>query len=649
MFYKRLCKGLEDKGILIPETDNVYDRIDGDADWYLSLYDYNEEQYKLFQERGSVAGIKDVTTSTLLWDYDNAEDLEVAKLDAATLCFNLKTNLGINEKDIEITFSGMKGFGVKLKTLSRFTPQEVKSITKFLAKDTTIDPVIYNANRIIRIAGTRHPKSNLFKIPLTFQQLIHLPIDEIKLLASDIDNIDEDNFDWGEINLSEDVLKECLTTKEVQKKSETTSITCDIDWKHKPKFLSNCKFALQNGYFESGNRSTVLLMLASTYKNLGYDQEITYRMLKGVAELQSKRSGGERFPDEEIYNNVILQVYGPYWGGGQGTCKEEGWLRDYCQSLGEHKCTNDSEKTKSIQIDEVFKLFENYTVNLDKNVLYTGIQSLDKKCKLLVGTSNAIVAPPSLGKTSLLVSILNYNSLKDVQCIMFSYDMFHSALYLRMIQRHTGLQQNEIFHILKNDPIKSGEIKEILSQEYKNVHFCFQSGQSLEELKNTILEKEQSIGKKIKLMGIDYNELITSDFGEPTSASAHTAQGIRAICNENEICGITLVQPSKSFTTPADEITNFNAIKGSTSIAQSLTLLLGCSRPGHNPKTPETDNFFNITCLKNRNGPLFSLDFSWNGLEGRIGELDQYGRAELEQLRTLRDMEKKESKSQQWN
>lgn len=639
--YKRLCKTLVDKGTLISVDEDIYNHIDYDNDWYVSLYQYTEEQYETFLLTKTVKGITEVTTNRLVWDFDSKDNIELARQDAYKLCTRL-IDKGISDSNICISFSGNKGFGVEVRTTWPYTVEEFRGTTFTLAEGLeTFDKVVNNASRVIRVLGSIHKTSNLYKIPLTLTQLASLSIDDIKQLATSVDNITE-HFDWQTVEFPYIEFK-----SEPIKNRDVVEISTELNFSHKPKHLTNCRWALQNGFFKEGTRSNALICLAATYKNLGYDMEIAYRMLKGVAEIQSKRNECDRFPDEELYNNIVAQVYSPFWKNGQFSCREPNtWLHDYCQSLGHNKCKidHDEDVIKTFNTNDVFTLFKNYSTKLEENILYTGIESLDKKCKFLVGTSNAIVAPPSLGKTTLLTQILNHNSNKDISCLMFSYDMFHSALYLRMVQRHTGLYQDDIYDIVNNNEEEAERIKEIINREYRNVHFSFRTGQSLDELDRTILSVEERTGKKLKLVGVDYNELITTEFNDPTASSSAVAQGLRRIANEREVCIIQLVQPSKMFTTPADEIVNFNAIKGSSAIAQSLTVLLGCSRPGFNPMTPETDKFMNITCLKNRNGPLFSLDFSWDGLTGRIDDLDHHQKEALVQIRELKEIEKEERK-----
>jgi hypothetical protein len=115
MHYYRLCETKNDKGKLIPVTEDVYKHIRStDIDYYRSIYLFNDQQYKEFQERGSVAGMKDVVTNKLAWDFDNKQHPESAKHDAKKLIENLKSN-GIQEESIQVFFSGSKGFEVSVE------------------------------------------------------------------------------------------------------------------------------------------------------------------------------------------------------------------------------------------------------------------------------------------------------------------------------------------------------------------------------------------------------------------------------------------------------------------------------------------------------------------------------------------------------
>lgn len=639
--YTRLCKGLNDRGILV-KTERLNDYItDRTKDWYGSVFQYSDEHHKQFLESKTVAGITDVMTNKLVFDFDSKDDLDLAKKDCIELIQRMKKE-GFKEEWIGVYFSGCKGFTVESRTNLSFTPNELKEIclNRFGKGLQTLDTSLYNASRILRLVDTKHQVSGLYKIPVRVKDILNnISIERIKEMAIDYEKVDSDS----KMNA---FLDKSFIPKVEEKKTLAIKAldTKFLDYTIKPKYLTNCRWALQNGYFNDGHRNNALLCLSATYKNQGYASEITYRMLKGVAELQARVYNSTRFSDEEIYNNIILQVYSNTWKGGQFTCREFGWLQNYCQSLGTNACRHTSNEL-TIKVDDVYALFEEYTEKYEDNILQTGIQSLDKKCKFMVGTSNALIAPPGVGKTSTALQLINHNSLQNVPNILFSYDMFHAALYMRILQRHTGYSQDVLYDIFKHDKKKAGEFKQLLKDNYKNTEFCFKSGQTIDEIIETIHLTQDKSGQKVKLIVVDYNELvITNNVSDMTASSAMVAQKLRQVANEEEVCVVSLLQPSKVYSNPGDVITSHNSAKGSSSIVQSLTLMLGCSRPGFSPVQPERDKFFNITCLKNRNGALFSLDFKWHGLTGSIDELDESDRIELEEIRSENEENRREER-----
>ena len=162
--YVRLCKGVADRGTLLLE-EQVISSIDTSHDWYQSVYYYNEDQYKQFQETGTIKGIKDVRTTKLVWDFDNKIDPELARIDTIQLVNHLKK--WIPEDDIQIYFSGAKGFHLMLdtrvfgKTLpSKNLPLIFDSLRRHLALEIpepfrdTVDLAIKDRVRLLRLPNS---------------------------------------------------------------------------------------------------------------------------------------------------------------------------------------------------------------------------------------------------------------------------------------------------------------------------------------------------------------------------------------------------------------------------------------------------------------------------------------------------------------
>lgn len=637
MNYIRVCKGVQDKGTLVPVNSDLYKGIDLNKDYYVSAFLYNDDQYNMFKKTGTVAGITDTITNKLYWDFDSANDLNKAKEDAHVLCARLVKIYGLDSSNVALFFSGKKGFQVEVNFEKElFTPNQVKNICLSIGEGLpTLDRQIYNANRILRLPLSKHQDTGLYKTPLDFQGLSDATIEDIKEAAKE---------SWEAVSPFTTIFSEASdNSKIVELKNaspkievrELTKIAYDIsevDWSMKPKFLTPEKYLLSLGFFEMGERSHALMILGSTFKSLGFNETQTYHFLKSSAELQAERLGEDKFPKREIYKNIIAQIFSPTWKGGIYSISND----DLLQRLNKivPASVNVSEDADVHDIKETAKLFVNYARDIDKNTLEFGIPCLDKNLHIQVGRLYGIIGPPGSGKTSLGVTVHNNTSKLGIPSIFFSYDMSKYDVYQKLIQRHTKMDRDKLYDIFKTaDKETQEKIANTISQEYDNVRFVFKTGQSIEEMKQTILNTEKKLGIEFRLIVVDYLELVQSKFSDPTQSSAEVIQGLREIAINMNKAVVVFLQPNKMSSTIDEPLLSYNAAKGSSAIAQACTAILTIHRPGYSSRTPETDKFFSIDCVKNRSGRLFSADLHWDGLTGNIRELEDIERMELRELR----------------
>ena len=170
--------------------------------------------------------------------------------------------------------------------------------------------------------------------------------------------------------------------------------------------------------------------------------------------------------------------------------------------------------------------------------------------------------------------------------------MFKNNVYQKLIQRHSGFTEDEMFNAFKNkDEEQIEKFRKILLKNYENVSFCFKVGQSIHDLKRSIQLQEEKTGKSVELVVVDYIELILTDKSDATAASAEAAQGLREIANEGRVVFV-LLQPNKMSSKPNEPLKSYNAAKGSSSIAQAVTAMLTAHRPGLDSRNPENDKYF---------------------------------------------------------
>jgi KaiC/GvpD/RAD55 family RecA-like ATPase len=638
--FVRLTKGVADKGKLVPQNE-VFDHIeDSEKDYYASAYLYNDEQVVEFKKTGTVRGIKNVVTNRIWFDFDTSEDPSFAQIDAKEAIRRLE-KYGIQRNNIEIYFSGNKGFHLVV-TLNKFiTPEQVYNICvkKFGQDLESLDSAVYDPSRIFRVPGTKHQKSGLYKIPLTYNQLFTLNINQIKNLASSLDNITED-FEW-EVAAP----KEELFVIEDKKSNKREIIPELLDFSKKPNQWKNCKWALLQGNFKEGERHNALMVIAATCRGLGYDKDTTYYMCKSAMKKQAMLTGQEEFNKEELYTNIIEQsVFTDNWEGGQYSCQKPGWLQTYCTSLGEHKCKTETEEPPVIQVTDMGSLFSSYAQNFEQNIIKTGIPKLDDRAMICASTLNGLLGQPGAGKTSMSLQYLLNTSKNDIHSTFFSLDMGMPIVYAKMVQKLTGYDFKEVLRIFKEDPKLSLKLSEQLKEDYKNVGFNFKSGLTVPDLKRTIVEQQEEKGEKVKLVVIDYLECLAGPYSDQTANTGFIANQLKDLANDLSVAVLLLLQTQKHSTPDvSDPLLSLKGVKGSSLIEQSCSSILTLWREGYNPKTVADDKYISFAIVKNRFGSLWSGDFSWHGVTGDIRELTEEEDENLAEFRARKAQAKLEA------
>ncbi len=631
MTYVRISEGLNNYK-LVPSTDDIWKHIKtSEKDYYVSLFDYNQTHYDQWKKTKSISGIKDTITNKLFFDFDNTENIELARKDAVILVERL-TSKGINPDNVQIAFSGNKGFSVGVDTTRKFTPEEFKQAVFALAGDLpTFDTVVNDPNRIVRVVGTKHPKSGLYKLPLTKDQLGTLDVENIKQLATSIDNVDVDILDkWTPVELAPDVIP-APKVKETPKIEVTSN---GIDESRKPRFLDMPRWYLQNGFFKEGERNSAFLCLAATYKNLGFEKQHTYRLLKGVAEIQADRNNSDPYPHNELWNNIISLVYSDLWQGGQFSLKDENsWLFKYAQKYGIK-----IEETASVKPMIMSELggdsFARYAKSFYETRIYTGLKDLDEAFPICAGSNVAIVGAASSGKTALTLNILRESNKQNVISVFASLDMAKSRLYEKMLYSVTGgtKSRDEIYQAYING--EGHKYDAMVKEAFPNTFVFSKSSPTVDEVRKYIESVQDHTGNPVRLLMVDYFERLGSEKSDDTAASKDVAGHIQDLISDfPELTPITLYQPNKFALGggPDKPILNYGAIKGSSFIYQSARQILSLWRPMFTPDLKDDDKYMEMAVLKNDLGELGKFCYNWHGKTGSISMMSDYDRVEYEE------------------
>lgn len=632
MNYVRLTKGTKDKGVLIkPSEVDTHPYWKTKKDLYTSIHYYNNNHFVQFLKTGTVSGITDVKTDKLVFDFDCINDLEKAREDAMILIQRLIDKFEITPKHLEIFFSGQKGFTIVTHLTKLYAPDQIAHLAiNILGKDLqTLDKSLYNASRILRLPNTRHPKSGLFKIYLTFEEFGNMSIDEIKekaITTSERKDAEEaiqipDNI-WESVSISE-------KPKEV--------VIQEVDLSKKPSQWKNCKWSIAQGNFKNGERHTALMVLASTCRGLGFTKDMTYDICKGALRRSIEKHGQGTTDKSDLYKNIIEDsVFTDSWEGGQYTCKKPGWLQDYCNTLGEHSCKDrDIEDKPFVKFDEMFEDFFKFAQDFEKNIIRTGIRTLDDNLILSTSTLNGILGQPGAGKTTMAMNFLKHSSKNGIPSAFFSLDMGKPIVTAKILQQKSGMTFKEASEFVKNQPEEARLLcKQILEEDYANVNFNFKAGLNVNDMKLMVKQHEESLGKKVKLVVVDYLECLAGPYSEAVANTGFIANQLKDFANEMEVCLVLLLQTQKHSTPEiSDPLLTMKGVKGASVIEQACTTITTLWREGYSPKFVEDDKYISFAVVKNRFGSLWTGDFSWEPLRGEIFELTEEQKDEFEEFK----------------
>lgn len=129
----------------------------------------------------------------LPFDLDRAADVAAALADARAVGYLLHSTYDVDPAQLRYFFSGSKGFHLlaPLFLFGEVEPSPLLAATlKRIALDlggqagVKIDRTVYDVNRLFRLPNTRHGKTRLHKIELSWQELATLTVEEVRRLAA---------------------------------------------------------------------------------------------------------------------------------------------------------------------------------------------------------------------------------------------------------------------------------------------------------------------------------------------------------------------------------------------------------------------------------------------------------------------------------
>ena len=189
-----------------------------------------------------------------------------------------------------------------------------------------------------------------------------------------------------------------------------------------------------------------------------------------------------------------------------------------------------------------------------ENGIMTGWPSVDRivKTGFLPGELIVLSAPPKIGKSTLALQIVTYNSLQDIPSLFFCLEMRPMKIIEKIVKCKTGrdsigdIEINNARHAFKNKPLYLG--------------YCYQKP-TLDGIMDTLKAAIRRYG--LKLVVFDHLHFLCRSITNQTQEIGLAVQSFKFLAEELEVPIILIAQPRKIQT---DAIMTAMDLKDSISI-----------------------------------------------------------------------------------
>ena len=576
MKYVEIAKGTPfNRGIIIP-MDKLSAHI-GDEPLYRSVYLYDETAVEYANSNGSLKdffGIRYIDKIPV--DIDKS-----GRTDEKTLDILRGLILELEDSDIgcgsfQPYFSGSGYHLILSGDLFNFKagndlPFIVKQTMKNLMPN--IDSSIYMRTGIYRLQHTLNQKTNLFKIPLTIDEVMNKEPEEIFQLAK------TPRFDFkyrvleGDGELEEKVVTEVPDVRVFSKISE-------------PNKIIPCVQSMLNNGAKEGSRHVTAMRIISHFKRHGIPSH--------YAKVCMLHWNNKSMPE----NNIMEMVENVYNRNYKYGCHDSIML-EHCKT----QCVYFAKKDYLIDVkssDEMQgELAERLTTDFSGKTINLGrALGVDKESVIFPGELVTIFGPTGSNKTTfaqnlaLGVDFVNNRIVKEWQIPTLFLSLELSSWYMH--RRH--LQ------------IISGKSKDEVNNHYKQLYETHK--EKLEHIMvQTISPTLDKIYDKVRelqpqLVIIDYIDLVDTpvSYRGEYEKIKYISHGLSNMAVNNDLIVIQISQVSREYS--RNEVLDLYAGKGSGAIENASRKVIGLNGQSDSKERA-------VRLFKNTDGELFDTSVEW--------------------------------------
>tara|TARA_Y100001938_G_C8085732_1_gene431883 strand:- start:580 stop:2370 length:1791 start_codon:yes stop_codon:yes gene_type:complete len=565
------------RGLLIPKKD-IGKHVNGKP-LYRSIYLYNKDAVDFADSKGNSLrdyyGIRDIDNIIIDIDRgDNSDNHTLEKCKA--VLHDLVEELYLTEDNFRIYFSG-SGYHIHIpNSVFNFSaneelPFQVKeTITKLVPN---ADPMIYMRTGLYRVPHTINKKTNLYKVPLTYSELMTWNPKEIQKIAK------TPRFDFVYTELMGDGE---LSEYKIEKIPRIRQLGTVVE----PKKVATCIQTMYNIGPQEGTRHNTMLRIISHFRRNGLPST--------AAKAAMLAWNNNQLNEQEVTDQVEYSYNKGYKYGCQ-----DNLMHQYCNP----KCIYYKRKDYSIDVlnttDMQKELQERLNTDFTGKAFNLGYAfGIREECILYPGDLVTIFGPTGSSKTTLAHNIaLGYNHHTDSIDPKLQIPTLYLSLELAAWYMHRRSLQ-----------IISCSDKEAINNNYEaiyNAHKHNLDHLSLQTVAPTLEQIQQKITElQPAMVVVDYIDLVDvpAHIRGEYEQIKYISHGLSQMAVQNDIIIIQVSQVSREYS--RNEVLDLYAGKGSGAIENASRKVIGLNGGAHSKSKT-------IQLFKNSDGELFTTYVEW--------------------------------------
>ena len=410
-----------------PEHITKY--IKPNQELYRSLFILDNTAFEHFRDKGSIKSYKGTyAINTIIYDIDRGKKTGEDARQRALSFYDTLLEQGLEDDQIHIWFSG-RGFHIEIPNLYGFKesinlPYQVKvTIDSHFGK--LVDN-IYDKGRLIRVGYTINMKSELYKLPLSWNMLNTMSYDDIcEYCQLQKQDYNHKAFDDNQVTIWEDKVLEVQEFREDEENISNTNLNAHVTcvqkmWKSE----------------KDGERHITLLRMTNAWRRMGIPKEGSIKMAEyNIPSL-----------DHNEILKIVDDVYA--WEHNGYSCSDT-IMEKYCDPI----CKFYKNKNYGLEVLNVKELSNKLRdfVHMDMDTNCFNLKDhypIPNNYRFLPGELAILLGDTKLGKTAWLQSVMV--KLTHMNVLYLSLEVGDWLIFRRFLQAGNGITKQEVNEIYRN-------------------------------------------------------------------------------------------------------------------------------------------------------------------------------------------------------